>query len=126
MVQVHRKGRVYQQQGKTLTWTPGEPFKVKCKKRLEFFKHTNPVAFRELAEQVLIELVAYLQNRNGGEAVELWEIQREGSFKVGVSPETIKRYVWTHTAEGAELKMVGKKVKLNPLFVADDEDEEEE
>lgn len=126
MVTLSRFGKKFKDDGKQLLYEPGKPFKVKCKKRLEYLKHTNPVAFRELAESVLIELVGYLQEQNGGEPVDLATVCREGSFKIGVSPETIKRYVFTHSAAEAELRMVGKRVKLNPAFKpAEDEDEEE-
>lgn len=120
-----RRGKKFEDDGKgTLTWKPGEPFKVKHKKRLEFLKHTNPVAFRELAEETLIELVTYLVSQNNGEPVELSMVQREGSYKIGVSPETVKRYVFTHSAVDAELCVVGKRVKLNPNFVEDEDGEE--
>jgi len=126
MVMFHRKGTKFHDNGKgTLTWKPGEPFKVKQKKKLEFLKHTNPVAFRELAEQTLIELVNYLVQQNNNEPVELSLVQREGSYKIGVSPETIKRYVFTHSASEAELCVVGKRVKLNPNFTQDDDEEDD-
>lgn len=120
-----RRGKKVEDDGKgTVMWKPGEPFKVKHKKRLEFLKHTNPVAFRELAEETLIELVAYLVSQNNNEPVELSMVQREGSYKIGVSPETVKRYVFTHSASDAELCVVGKRVKLNPNFVEDEDGEE--
>jgi hypothetical protein len=126
MVILHRLGKKYTDVVKKRTWEPGEPFKVRHKRRLEYLKHTNPVAFRELAEETLIELVGYLVNQSDGEPVELAQVVREASYKIGVSPETVKRYVFTHSATGAELSMVGKRVKLNPFFKAEEDEDDDE
>jgi hypothetical protein len=125
-INLHRLGQVFEDNGNTLTYKPGEPFKVVKKKQLEFLKHTNPVAFRELAEKTLIELVGYLVEQNGGQPVELSTVIREGSYYIGVSPETVKRYVFTHSASEAELKMVGKLVKLNKFYKPQVEDQEDD
>jgi len=123
-IKVHRKGRIYIEQGRSLVWKAGESFRLsrELRNRLEYLKHTNPVEFREFAEKVTVELVKYLVAENHGEAVELSKVQQDGSFKIGVSPETIKRYVFTHTASDAELKMVGKRVTVNPFFKEDDDE----
>ncbi len=125
-MKLHRFGQTFEDDGKTLTYKPGEPFKVRGKKQLEYLKHTNPVAFRELAEKTLIELVKYLVDQNGGHPVELNVVVKEGSFNIGASPETVKRYVFTHSASTAELLMVGKKVKLNPFYKPQNDEEEDE
>lgn len=119
------KGKTYQTDGRNTFWLPGEPFKAP-KKRLQYLKYTNPVAFRELAEQVTIELVKYLCSENGGQAVELSKVLREGSYIIGVSPETVKRYVFTHTAMGAELVAQGKNVKPNAHYKPTEDAEEED
>jgi hypothetical protein len=124
-INLHRLGQVFEDNGKTLTYKPGESFKVKNKRQLEYLKHTNPVAFRELAERTMIELVGYLVEQNSGEPVELSTVIREGSYKIGVSPETIKRYIFTHSASDAELKMVGKLVKLNQFYKPESEELDE-
>ena len=125
-MKLHRFGQVFEDDGKALVYKPGEPFKVRNKRQLEYLKHTNPVAFRELAERTMIEIVEYLVGQNGGHPVELDAVKKEGSFLIGVSPETIKRYVFTHTASTAELKMVGKLVKMNKFYKPAEEGEEEE
>lgn len=127
MIQLRRKGKMFVDDGMQLLYKPGEPFKVKGKRRLEFLKHNNPVAFKEAAEGVVIEIVKWLQAQAGGEPVELAKVYQEGAFHIGVSPETVKRYVFAHSAGGAELITVGKRVKVNVNFKpAVDEDEEED
>src|SRR3990172_6663059 len=115
-MRLHRFGQVFEDDGKTLVYKSGEPFKIRHKGQLEYLKHTNPVAFRELAERTMIEIVRYLVGQNGGHPVELSTVLREGSYMIGVSPETIKRYVFTHSASTAELQMAGKLVKLNKFY----------
>lgn len=121
-LRVHRKGRVFIEQGKSLEWKAGEPFRVpaELRRRLQFLKHADPVEFRESAARVTVELVRYLVARDGG-PVEFSKVQQEAAFQLKVSPETVKRYVFTHTAEGAELVMLGKRVGVNPFFEEEDE-----
>jgi hypothetical protein len=129
---LHRKGHKYQDNGKDLVLLQEqevtEDQQVFCvdKKRLLFLKHTNPVAFRELAEQTMIELVKYMILKNAGKPVEFFDVQRSASFKIGVSMETVKRYMFTHSAEEAELRLTGKKVSLNPSFKPAEEESEDE
>lgn len=125
-MKLHRLGKIFEDNGKDLIYKPGEPFRVRFKKKLEYLKHTNPVAFKDLAEETLVELVGYLIGQNGGQAVEVSLVLREGSFLIGVSTETVKRYVFTHSASTAELVMVGKKVKLNKYYKPQQEEEVEE
>ncbi len=127
---VHRKGHKYKDDGKALTSIvddePDHEIKplVIDRKRLQFLKHNNPVQFRELAEQTLIEIVRWMVARNKGRPVDFFDVQREGSFKIGVSLETVKRYVFTHSAPSAELTLTGKKVGVNPDFVAEPDPED--
>jgi hypothetical protein len=126
---LHRNGHKYKDNGKELISVQEpeaeQPIIKIDKKRLLFLKHTNPVAFRELAEQTLIELVKYMIAKNDGKPVDFFDVQRQGSFKIGVSLETVKRYVFTHSAEDAELTLSGKKVGLNLNYTPAEEDEEE-
>lgn len=123
---LHRKDKEFKDDGKSLTYQPGQEqvFKVTCRKRLEFLRYTNPVAFSDLAARTTVELVKWLIEQNSGQPVELSTVLQEGSHKIGVSMETVKRYVITHSAMGAELKRDGKRVKLNPYFKPDDEEDD--
>lgn len=139
MVFLSRKGKKFQDTGEALVFDPnkqtfngtyllqkeGKPLRVRqaTKQRLEYLKGENPVGFKALAELVTIEIVTYLTALNGGEPVELTQVYQEGAYLVGVSTETVKRYVFAHTAMSAELLRVGKRVKPNP-FYEEDEDEE--
>lgn len=126
-VRVHRRGQVYVEQGKALEWKAGKPFTVSREvgERLQYLKHNDPVEFRELAAGITVELVRYLVARDRGPA-ELSKVLQTGAYLLKVSPETVKRYVFTHTAEGAELMMAGKRVTVNPFFEVDEVEEKEE
>lgn len=138
MVFLARKGKKFVDTGEALVYDPGKqtwngvylvqvegkPLRVRkeTKQRLEYLKGENPVGFKALAELVTIEIVKYLAALSDGEAVELTQVYQEGAYLVGVSTETVKRYVFAHTAMSAELLRVGKRVKPNP-FYEEDEDE---
>jgi len=138
-----RKGKTFQDDGKTLTFDPamqefsgeflfqkqGQPLRVKkdIRSKLDWFKEDYPTRFKALAEGIAIELVTYLTVMNGNEPVELSQVYQEGAYLLKVSPETMKRYIYAHTAMNAELCRVGKRVKVNPNFKPTmDEDEEDE
>jgi hypothetical protein len=128
---LHRNGHKYKDDGHALTSLPDEDPAHKVqpvvvdKKRLQFLKHNNPVQFRELAEKTLIEIVRFMVAKNGGKPVDFFAVQQEGSYKIGVSLETVKRYVFTHSAGSAELRLTGKKVGVNPDFVPEEAPDEE-
>lgn len=136
-----RKGKTFQDDGNALVFDPtkqefsgvflvqkqGQPLRIRkeVRSRLTWYKEDFPTRFKELAEQVAIELVKYLTAGNGGEPVELSQVYQEGAYLLKVSPETMKRYIYAHTAMNAELCRIGKKVKVNVNFkpTADEEDE---
>jgi len=139
---LHRKGKSFFDDGKTVLFDPtkqefsgvflvqkqGQPLRVKkeVRSKLEWFKEDYPTRFKELAEQIAIELVKYLTAMNNGEPVELSQVYQEGAYLLKVSPQTMTRYIYAHTAMNAELCRVGKKVKVNLNFKPMmDEDEEE-
>lgn len=140
MVMLTRKGIRFKDTGKALIFDPdkqtfngvylvqkeGKPLRVRkqTKQRLEYLKGENPVGFKALAESVTIEIVGYLTKLNNGEPVELTQVYQEGAYLVGVSTETVKRYVFAHTAMSAELLRIGKKVKPNPFYEEDEDGEE--
>lgn len=121
-IRVHRKGKVYIEYGNTLTWNAKEAFRIsdELRGKLQWTKHNDPVEFRELAAMVTVEMVKYMVARDG-QPVDLSRVYQQASYTLGISPETVKRYIFTHTAEGAELMMAGKQVTVNPFFGEDDE-----
>jgi len=139
---LHRKGKSFFDDGKTVLFDPtkqefsgvflvqkqGQPLRVKkeVRSKLEWFKEDYPTRFKELAEQIAIELVKYLTAMNNNEPVELSQVYQEGAYLLKVSPETMKRYIYAHTAMSAELYRIGKKVKPNPFYKAEEEDEDSE
>lgn len=137
-----RKGRKFIDDGQALVFDPASQefsgmylvqkaggtlrIRKEVRSKLTWFKEDFPTRFKELAEQVAIELVRYLTAVNGGEPVELSQVYQEGAYLLRVSPETMKRYIYAHTAMNAELCRIGKKVKVNVSYKpAEDEDEEE-
>lgn len=143
MINLHRKGKTFKDDGQALVYDPskdsyegmyliqknGGPLRVKkeIRLRMEWLKEERPTEFKEKAEQITIELVKYLVANNANEAVELGTVYQEGAYLLKVSPETMKRYVFAHTAMHAELFRVGKKVKPNPFWkpIRDEEEDEE-
>lgn len=143
ILHLHRKGRQFLDDGQALVFDPekqefsgtylvqkaGGALRIRkdVRSKLAWFKEDYPTRFKELAEQVAIELVRYLTAVNGGEPVELSQAYQEGAYLLRVSPETMKRYLYAHTAMNAELCRIGKKVKVNPNYkpMEDEEDGEE-
>lgn len=140
-INFHRKGKVFQDNGKTITFDPdkqefegeyllqkqGKPLRVRkeFRSKLEWFKEDYPTEFKALAESVTVELVKYLTVSE--ETVELSRVYQEGAYLLKISPETVKRYVFAHTAMNAELLRIGKRVKINPFHKpASDEEEDDE
>ena len=139
---LHRKGKTFVDNGQALVFDPerqefsgvflvqkaGQALRIRAdiRSKLNWYKEDFPTRFKELAESVAIELVKYLTVRNGGEPVELSQVYQEGAYLLKVSPETMKRYIYAHTAMNAELCRVGKKVKPNPFFKAEEEDGDDE
>jgi len=138
----HRKGKIFKDDGKTLTYDPtmmefkgvymtqkqGKPLRInpEWRSKLDWWKEDYPTRFKGLAEQIAIELVKYLVAANSNEPVELSQVYQEGAYLLKVSPETMKRYIYAHTAMSAELYRIGKKVKPNPFYKAEEEDEDSE
>ncbi len=134
---LHRNGHKYKDDGKALTLVQDEEPDHRSKpdaeikplvvdrKRLRFLKHNNPVQFQELAAQTTIEIVRYMVARNGGRPVDFFAVQQKAAFEIDCSLETVKRYVFKHSAEGAELRLTGKKVSINPDFVPEEDPDEE-
>ena len=139
-INFHRKGKVFQDDGKSVTFDPtkqefdgeylvqkpGKPLRVRkeFRSKLEWFKEDYPTEFKALAESITVELVKYLTTSE--ETVELSRVYQEGAYLLKVSPETMKRYIFAHTAMNAELCRIGKKVKVNPNYKPDVEDEDDE
>lgn len=137
----HRKGKTFKDDGQALVFDPtkqefsgmflvqkaGGALRVKkdVRDRLSWFKEDYPTRFKELAEKIAIELVEYLTKLNKGEPVELSQVYQEGAYLLKVSTETMKRYIYAHTAMHAELRRVGKKVKVNPNFKPEEDEEDE-
>lgn len=98
----------------------------KVKKQLRVLKSTDLVAFSELAEEFFVHLTRELLAEVPGEKVKVAEVLREASYEIGVSTETVKRYLMQHTARRAEFRVFQGYVFINGNYVSRDEDEEEE
>ena len=94
-------------------------------KNFKALKSIDPTAFNGQAEQAFVELVRRMIEVKNGNPVALAAVYQETAYKLDVSTETVKRYLFKHSAETAELRVFGKMVFLNPNF-AEELDEEEE
>lgn len=98
----------------------------KIRKQLRVLKSADLVAFNELADEYFVHLVRELLTESPTEKIKTTEVLRESSYEIGVSPETIKRYLMQHTARRAEFRVFQGYVFLNPNFISRDEDEHED
>jgi hypothetical protein len=94
-------------------------------KRYQNLKHMDPTLFNSAAEMKFIELVRGMIEENQGNPVNIAEIYRETSYELNVSTETVKRYLFKHSARRAELRVFGKAVMLNPNYQPAEETEDE-
>ncbi len=94
-------------------------------KDFKSLKTMDPTAFNGQAEQRFVELVRQMIERNGSKPVAIAKVYQDGAYALDVSVETVKRYLFKHSAERAELRVFGKAVMLNPNYVEDEEEDEE-
>jgi len=98
----------------------------KIRKQLRVYKSTDLVAFNQLADEYFVHLVRELLAEVPGNKVKTVEVQREASYEIGVSTETVKRYLLQHSARRAEFRVFQGYVFLNPNYVSRDDDQEED
>lgn len=98
----------------------------KIQKQLRVLKSADLVAFNELADEYFVHLVRELLAEAPGNKVKTTEVLREASYEIGVSPETVKRYLLQHTARRAEFRVFQGYVFLNPNYESRDDETEEE
>lgn len=98
----------------------------KIRKQLRSLKSADLVAFNELADEYFVHLVRELLAETQGEKVKTTEVLREASYEIGVSPETVKRYLLQHTARRAEFRVFQGYVFLNGNYESREEEEEPE
>ena len=86
-------------------------------------KHVDLLSFNAGAEDMFVQLVRRLIERNNGKPVTIGRVLQKTSFKLNISPMTAKRYLQKHTDDEAELRVFGEMVMLNPNFVPEPEEE---
>ena len=97
----------------------------KVRRQLRTLKSADLVAFNELADEYFVHLVREIVGESPTERVKTVEILREASYEIGVSTETIKRYLMQHTARRAEFRVFQGYVFLNPNYESRDQGEVE-
>ncbi len=93
---------------------------------LKQLKYTNPVAFKDLAEQKFVELVRRLCEANGFEGVNRLTIEREAAGELEISLPTARRYLEAHSYSRGEFFIFGKNVLLNQDYRPPEEEVEGE
>lgn len=68
-------------------------------------KHLDIVAFNSEAEQLFVELLAAMCDVAGDAGVSVRAARAECAFRIGVSTETIKRYIEKWTAPSAPFEI---------------------
>lgn len=79
-------------------------------------KTIDPVVFNQWAEDEFIRITRELIGEATGK-IRKAEILRECAYELKVSVETIKRYLFKHTARRAEFREFDGLVFLNPNYV---------
>ncbi len=72
----------------------------------------------------LFDVVRELIEENGEKGTQYAQVIQECAYELGVSTQTVKRYMTKHSARRAEFRVFGDRVMLNPRYVPAEEDEE--
>jgi predicted DsbA family dithiol-disulfide isomerase len=88
-------------------------------------KTVDPVLFNDWAEEEFVGLVRELIGENPSGRIKKAEVLRECAYELKISTETVKRYLFKHTARKAEFREFDSWVFLNPKYVPRDEFGEE-
>lgn len=95
----------------------------KVRRQLRTLKSADLVAFNELADEYFVHLVREILDEAPTGKVKTTEIQRECSYEIGISTETVKRYLLQHTARRAEFRVFQGYVFINPNYESRDDGE---
>lgn len=96
----------------------------KVRRQLRTLKSADLVAFNELADEYFVHLVREILDEAPTGKVKTTEILRECSYEIGVSPETVKRYLLQHTARRAQFRVFQGYVFINPNYENRDDGED--
>lgn len=99
---------------------------TKRRRNMQSMKQVDPVAFNRWAEDEFVVIVRELidDKNNPHTRVQIPEVIREVSYELKISPETVKRYIFKHTARRAEFRQHDGWIFLNPNYEEMEEDEE--
>jgi hypothetical protein len=89
----------------------------KGKGNMQHMKSTDPSAFNEWAEEKFVALVMELIGEDASGRVRKGTIMQECAYEIKVSSETVKRYIFKHTARKAEFREFDGWIFLNPKYV---------
>ncbi len=89
-------------------------------------KSLDSTAFNAQAELAFIEIVRVMIEVRDGNGVAIGAVYQEAAYRLDISPETAKRYLFKHSAETAEFLVFSKLVMLNPHYQEESLEDEEE
>lgn len=98
---------------------------LKKRRNMQSMKQVDAVAFNRWAEDEFVVIVRELigDESNPHTRVQISEVVREVAYELKVSPETVKRYIFKHTARRAEFRQHDGWIFLNPNYEEMEEDE---
>lgn len=99
---------------------------LKKRRNMQSMKQVDPVAFNRWSEEEFIVIVRDMIGENPHTRVQTSEVVREAAFELKISPETVKRYIFKHTARRAEFRQHDGWMFLNPNFEPMEEDDDED
>lgn len=91
--------------------------RVKKRRNMQATKAVDAVAFNRWAEDEFVYIVRVeLIGENPHTRVQIGEVIKEVAYELKVSPETVKRYIFKHTARRAEFRQHDGWLFLNPNY----------
>ena len=93
-------------------------------KDFQSLKFTDPVMYSEYANEFFVQLVRSLIEEGNG-ITNAAVIYQEAAFEMKLNTESVKRYLFRHSARRAEFMTYGKMVMLNPRYRPDESPEDE-
>lgn len=100
--------------------------RVKKRRNMQATKAVDAVAFNRWAEDEFVYIVRVeLIGQNPHTRVQIGEVIKEVAYELKVSPETVKRYIFKHTARRAEFRQHDGWLFLNPNYQPPEDEFEE-
>jgi hypothetical protein len=93
------------------------------KRKLEELRDANIGRFSSMAKRKFVELARTLMEKNNLDGINIWDLEREAAYQIGITTQTVKMYIDQHTASTAPFMKWGKLLLLNPNYQPEEDEE---